>query len=73
MAGHDARLGAHEVVVAHADSSAAIGAGPMLTREAREERDTMVLASGATPASGAGNRNVARAGRPVPHVFRARP
>jgi dGTPase len=63
MAGHETHLGVHEVVVAHADSVAAITLdhprGRPLDRQAREERDASVLAIGATHAQGAGNRAVA--------------
>jgi len=44
------------VVQAHADSRARVGAGPLLTREAREERERALLRPGATFAAGAGNR-----------------
>jgi dGTPase len=52
MAGHDG----DEIVVAHADSHALIGDARILTREAREEREAELLASGATRAVGAGDR-----------------
>jgi dGTPase len=54
MAGH----GDDEIVVAHADSHAVVGEALVLTREVREEREQLVLASAATKASGAGNRAV---------------
>ncbi len=58
MAGHDARLGAHEVVLAHADSHAAIVSDSVSTREAREALEFESLAEGATVATGAGDRLV---------------
>ncbi len=58
MSGHEARLGEHDVVVAHVDSVAAITNDRLLTRDAREERDIKGLAGGATHAIGAGNRLV---------------
>jgi dGTPase len=52
MHGHD--LG--EVVRAHTDSAAAIGAGEAVGREVREEHEAAWLADGATRAIGAGDR-----------------
>ena len=52
MHGHD--LG--EVVRAHTDSAAAVGAGEPVAREAREEHEAAWLADGATRAIGAGHR-----------------
>ncbi|MFK8022338.1 MAG: HD domain-containing protein [Ilumatobacter sp.] len=52
MAGH----GDDEIVVAHADSFAVVGDAQIMTREAREERDRLVLAERATLAVGAGHR-----------------
>ena len=71
MAGHETHLGVHDVVVAHADSFAAItldhpSGSPV---EAREERDTSLLATGATPASGAGDRAVAEQPDPFRTCF----
>jgi len=54
MAGHSD----DQIVVAHADSHATVGAAQIMTRVAREERDAELLASEATQASGAGNRAV---------------
>jgi dGTPase len=54
MAGHDDE----ELVVAHADSTAAVGHAQIMDRIAREEREHETLASNATRASGAGNRSV---------------
>ncbi len=74
MAGHETHLGVHDVVVAHADSVRRDHARPSerpSDRQAREDRDTSVLATGATRASGAGDRAVRRATRPVPDVLRA--
>ena len=58
MAGHETHLGVHDVVVAHADSVAAITLDHPSDRQAREDRDASVLATGATRASGAGDRAV---------------
>ena len=73
MAGHETHLGVHDVVVAHADSFAAITldhpSGRALDRQAREERDTSLLATGATRASGAGDRAVAEQPDPFRTCF----
>ncbi len=53
------------VVVAHADSHAAVGAVTIVSHEHREERDELFLAEFATRARGAGNRAVEEA--PDPH------
>ena len=58
MAGHETHLGVHDVVVAHADSVAAITLDHPSDRQARKDRDASVLATGATRASGAGDRAV---------------
>ncbi len=52
MAGHRS----DQLVVAHADSRAAVGATTILTREQREELEREELAEFATRADGAGNR-----------------
>jgi dGTPase len=54
--GPDGHPGATRVRVAHADSRAAIAAGPLRSRETRESAAEATLAPGATPARGAGNR-----------------
>lgn len=61
MAGHVES----EVVLAHADSRAEVGATTILHREVREEREALMLAERATRAHGAGNRAVEEA--PDPH------
>ena len=57
MRGHDA----DGVEVAHADSTAVVGAGPTLDREAREALEAASLRPGATCSVGAGNRMVEEA------------
>lgn len=54
MQGH----GDDRLVTAHADSHAGLDQGPVLGREAREEREAMLLRPGATLSHGAGNRAV---------------
>ncbi len=54
MTGHDAE----DLVVAHADSHAVTGETTMLTRERREEAESLTLSTSATRAHGAGNRAV---------------
>ncbi|MFC6360395.1 HD domain-containing protein [Luteococcus peritonei] len=54
MAGH----GDEHLVSAHADSHASFQPGPVLGRQAREEREALLLRPGATLARGAGNRAV---------------
>ena len=49
------------VDVAHADSFAAVAAGPALDREAREEIEAQSLREGATRSGGAGNRAIEEA------------
>ena len=61
MAGHDR----DDIVLAHADSRAEIGATKILTREEREAREDATLAEFATRAHGAGNRALEEA--PDPH------
>ena len=61
MAGHDR----DNIVLAHADSRAEIGATKILTREERESREDATLAAFATRAHGAGNRATEEA--PDPH------
>jgi dGTPase len=61
MAGHDR----DDIVLAHADSRAQIGATKILTREERESREAATLAEFATRAHGAGNRAIEEA--PDPH------
>ena len=65
MAGH----GDEEIRLAHADSHAEIGEGQILIREAREERDELLLATRATRAEGAGNRAVAEEPDPYRTCF----
>ncbi|MEM7142373.1 MAG: HD domain-containing protein [Actinomycetota bacterium] len=57
MRGHDAA----GVEVAHADSAAAVSAGPVLDREAREAIERQSLRPGATRSEGAGNRAIEEA------------
>ena len=54
MTGH----GTDDVVVAHADSTAAVGEAAVRTREAREDSEAATLATNATRACGAGNRAI---------------
>ena len=54
MAGH----AADSIVLAHADSRATVGSAVEMDREAREEHEAATLASTATRAHGAGNREV---------------
>jgi dGTPase len=55
MSGHlDGKL-----VRAHAGSLAQLGAGPIVRRELREQRERETLRSGAAFADGAGNRAIA--------------
>lgn len=54
MHGH----GDDRLVQAHKDSHATFSTGPTLGREAREERERLLLRPGATLSSGAGNRAV---------------
>jgi len=61
MTGHDR----DEIVLAHADSRAEIGATKILIREEREAREDATLAEFATRAHGAGNRALEEA--PDPH------
>ena len=61
MAGHASA----EVVLAHADSRAEVGATTILRREIREEREDAILAEHATRSGGAGNRAIEEA--PDPH------
>jgi len=61
MAGHAAA----DVVLAHADSTAEVGATTILNRETREEREDLLLAEHATRSHGAGNRAIEEA--PDPH------
>jgi len=65
MAGH----ADDEIVVAHADSRATVGEAEIMTREAREERDALMLASNATQASGAGSRAVEEPADPFRTCF----
>ena len=65
MAGH----ADDEIVVAHADSRATVGEAEIMTREAREERDALMLASNATQASGAGSRAVEETADPFRTCF----
>ena len=53
MAGH----GDDEIVVAHADSAATVGQAQIMSREAREERDRVLLAEHATVGVGSGDRH----------------
>ncbi len=69
MAGHETHLGVHDVVVAHADSTAAIRLDHPLDREAREACDAAALAGGATHASGAGDRSEPEAPDPFRTCF----
>ncbi|MFT6289914.1 MAG: dGTPase [Ilumatobacter sp.] len=62
MTGH----GDEEIVVAHADSTATVGDAQIMTREAREEREELLLASHATRSDGAGDR----ASEEVPDPYR---
>ncbi|MDU4681368.1 MAG: HD domain-containing protein, partial [Cutibacterium avidum] len=55
MSGH---RGADDVVHAHLSGSARIDTGEVVRREAREERENLLLRSGATRAQGAGNRAI---------------
>jgi dGTPase len=60
MAGYvEAGRSGADLVAAHADSRAAVGPGPLLTRTEREERERASLRPGATLAAGAGHRAVA--------------
>jgi dGTPase len=61
MTGHDR----DDIVLAHADSRAEIGATKIVTREERESREAETLAEFATRAHGAGNRAIEEA--PDPH------
>ncbi|MDG2234221.1 MAG: deoxyguanosinetriphosphate triphosphohydrolase, partial [Ilumatobacter sp.] len=61
MAGHANA----EIVLAHADSRAEVGATTILRREIREEREDAILAEHATRSDGAGNRAIEEA--PDPH------
>lgn len=61
MAGHVA----NDVVLAHADSTAEVGTFTILTREAREEREDLLLAEHATRSHGAGRRAIEES--PDPH------
>ncbi len=61
MTGHDR----DDIVLAHADSRAEIGATKILIREEREAREDATLAEFATRAHGAGNRALEEA--PDPH------
>lgn len=54
MAGHSAG----DLVRAHATSRATVGAGPLISRELREEREAATLRTGAALAQGAGDRAV---------------
>ena len=56
MAGH---RGFDDIVHAHPSSTARIDIGEVVGREAREERENLLLRPGATRARGAGNRAVA--------------
>ena len=56
MAGHAADDAVGDIVVAHADSHAVVGATTILTREEREAHDDATLAEFATRSHGAGNR-----------------
>lgn len=49
------------IVRAHADSGARVGAGPVVGRELREERERATLRPGASLAAGAGQRRVPEA------------
>ena len=60
MAGHASA----EVVLAHADSRAEVGATTILRREIREEREDAILAEHATRSGGAGNRAIEEASDP---------
>ena len=60
MAGHASA----EVVLAHADSRAEVGATTILQREIREEREDAILAEHATRSGGAGNRAIEEASDP---------
>ena len=65
MFGH----GSDDVIVAHADSHATIGAARELTREVREEIEVATLAEFATRSSGAGNRATEEAPDPYRTCF----
>jgi dGTPase len=65
MTGH----GSNDVVVAHADSTATVGDAVVRTREAREEHEASTLATNATRASGAGNREIEEAPDPFRTCF----
>ncbi|NJO54495.1 MAG: deoxyguanosinetriphosphate triphosphohydrolase [Bacteroidales bacterium] len=52
------RLSGYDVVVAHADSTASVGDAVVRTRQAREEHESVTLATNATRAHGAGNRAI---------------
>lgn len=65
MAGH----GDEEITVAHADSHATVGEAQIMSREAREERDGLLLATRATRAEGAGNRAIEEAPDPYRTCF----
>ena len=55
MAGH---RGLDDIVHAHPSGTARIDIGEVVGREAREERENLLLRPGATRAKGAGNRAV---------------
>lgn len=63
MRGHGTEIS--DTVVAHSDSSGEFAIGTVFGREAREEHEALVLASGATHAQGAGER--AREEEPDPY------
>ncbi|MFZ4517077.1 MAG: HD domain-containing protein [Microthrixaceae bacterium] len=67
MEGH--ALGHRAARRAHADSSATLGAAPLLDRSAREEWEDAVLAPGATRARGAGHRSVEEPPDPLRTCF----
>jgi dGTPase len=57
MSGHPGA----DLVTAHATSNARVGAGPVISREIREERERQFLRAGATLADGAGHRAIREA------------
>jgi dGTPase len=65
MTGH----GSNDVVVAHADSTASVGDATVRTREAREEHEASTLATSATQARGAGDREIEEAPDPFRTCF----
>jgi dGTPase len=69
MTGHEARLGPHDVVVAHVDSAASIELDDDVDRPCREDRDERVLAGGATRGIGAGNRSIEESPDPYRTCF----